>query len=100
MLTVSNRAYNKRRQHIVQGSSPDKVLRDRLDADPAQAKPAYNPPSPSLIRRALQVVNDATEVSKPHQNSEPTASSRLDQLNLIALNLRPRRHFEYLSAME
>lgn len=41
------------------------VLRQRLEADPALANSTYKPPSPSLIKRALRIVEDAKEVSHP-----------------------------------
>jgi hypothetical protein len=41
------------------------VLRQRLEAEFALANPAYKPPSPTSIKRALRVVADAKEVSHP-----------------------------------
>jgi transposase InsO family protein len=65
VLRGFNAAYNGRRQRVLKGLSPEMVLRQRLEADPTLAKPAYKPPSPSLIKRALRIVADAREVSQP-----------------------------------
>src|SRR3954453_5944832 len=58
VLRGFNAAYNGRRQRVLKGLSPDVVLRERLKANPELAKPAYKPPSPSLIKRALRIVAD------------------------------------------
>jgi hypothetical protein len=50
---------------VLNGLSPEMVLRQRLEADPALANPTYKPLSPSLIKRALRIVEDAKEVSHP-----------------------------------
>jgi hypothetical protein len=60
-----NVAYNGRRQRVLDGLSPEMVLRQRLEADPALANPSYRPPKPGLLRKALRVVEDAKEVSHP-----------------------------------
>ena len=65
VLRGFNAAYNGRRQRVLKGLSPEMVLRQRLDTDPALANPTYKPPSPSIIKRALRVVADAKEVSHP-----------------------------------
>ena len=64
VLCGFNAAYNGRRQRVLKGLSPEMVLRQRLEADPTLANPAYKPPSPSLIKQALRVVADAKEVSQ------------------------------------
>ena len=65
VLRGFNAAYNGRRQRALNGLSPEMVLRQRLEADPALANSTYKPPSPGLIKRALRIVEDAKEVSHP-----------------------------------
>lgn len=60
-----NAAYNSRRQRVLKGLSPEMVLRQRLEAEPAVANPTYEPPNRTIIKRALQVLADAKEVSHP-----------------------------------
>ncbi|MCJ2122493.1 IS481 family transposase [Methylobacterium sp. J-077] len=73
VLRGFNAAYNRRRQRVLEGLSPEMVLRQRLEADPALANPTYRPSSPSLIKCALRIVADAKEVSHPdnYQPGEP-----------------------------
>ncbi|MDN3573956.1 IS481 family transposase, partial [Methylobacterium longum] len=65
VLRGFNAAYNGRRQRVLNGLSPEMVLRQRLEADPALANPTYRQPSSSLIKRALRIVEEAKEVSHP-----------------------------------
>lgn len=65
VLRGFNAAYNGRRQRVLNRLSPEMVLRQRLEANPALANPTYRPPGPSLIKRALRIVADAKEVSHP-----------------------------------
>jgi hypothetical protein len=65
LLTGFNVAYNGRRQRVLNGRSPDTVLRERLKAKPELAKPATRPPDPDALPKALKVVADAKEVSHP-----------------------------------
>jgi transposase InsO family protein len=65
VLAGFNVAYNGRRQRVLNGLSPEMLLRQRLDADPALRNPGYRPPSPIVIKRALRIVADAKEVSHP-----------------------------------
>ena len=65
VLRGFNAAYNGRCQRVLEGLSPEMVLRQRLKDDPALANPTYRPPSPSFIKRALRIVADAKEVSHP-----------------------------------
>ena len=65
MLSGFNAAYNSRRQRVLDGLSPEMVLRQRLKDDPASANPRYRPPKRGLLRKALRVVADAKEVSHP-----------------------------------
>jgi hypothetical protein len=65
LLTGFNAAYNGRRQRVLNGRSPDRVLRERLKAKPELAKPVTKPPDPDALPKALKVVADAKEVSHP-----------------------------------
>ena len=71
VLRGFNAAYNGRRQRVLEGLSPEMVLRQRLEAEPALANPTHRPPSPSLIKRALRIVADAKEVSHPDTGVGP-----------------------------
>jgi hypothetical protein len=51
--------YNGRRQRIVQGLSPDMVLRGRPAAEPKLANARATPPDPEARPKALKVVADA-----------------------------------------
>jgi transposase InsO family protein len=65
LLTGFNAAYNGRRQRVLKGRSPDRVLRERLKAKPELAKPVTKPPDPDALPKALKVVARAKEVSHP-----------------------------------
>jgi transposase InsO family protein len=65
VLRGFNAAYNSCRQRALNGLSPEMVLRQRLEAQPALANPTYKPPNRTIIKRALQVVAHAKEVSHP-----------------------------------
>jgi hypothetical protein len=65
ILRLFNAAYNSRRQRVLNGLSPEMVLRQPLEAEPALANPTYKPPNRTIIKRALQVVARAKEVSHP-----------------------------------
>ena len=65
MLIGFNLDYNERRQRVLKGRSPDKVLRERLKAKPELAKPVIKPPDPDALPKALKVVAAAKEVSHP-----------------------------------
>jgi hypothetical protein len=69
VLRGFNAAYNSRRQRVLNGLSPEMVLRQRLEAQPALANPTYKPPNRTIIKRALQVVAHAKEVSHPDNAS-------------------------------
>ena len=53
VLRGFNVAYNGRRQRVLNGLSPEMVLRQRLEADTAIANSTYKPPSPNLIVSAV-----------------------------------------------
>jgi hypothetical protein len=63
--TGFNVAYNGRRQRVLKGRSPDRVLRERLKAKPELAKPVTKPPDPEALPKALKVAARAKEVSHP-----------------------------------
>ena len=65
VLRGFNAAYNRRRQRVLKGLSPEMVLRQRLEADPALINPSYRPLKPGILRKALRIVADAKEVSQP-----------------------------------
>jgi Integrase core domain len=65
LLKGFNLAYNLRRQRVLKGSSPDQVVRRRLEAEPDLANPHCRPPDPGLIATAMHVVAAAKEVSQP-----------------------------------
>ncbi|WFT82046.1 DDE-type integrase/transposase/recombinase [Methylobacterium sp. CB376] len=65
VLAGFNLAYNGRRQRVLKGRSPDRVLRERLKAKPELAKPVTRPPDPDALPAALKVVAGAKEVSHP-----------------------------------
>ncbi|WP_244472766.1 integrase core domain-containing protein [Methylobacterium sp. Leaf89] len=65
VLRGFNAAYNSRRQRVLNGLSPEMVLSQRPEAEPALGDPTYKPPNRTIIKRALQVVADAKEVSHP-----------------------------------
>src|SRR3954452_24151749 len=65
VLSGFNLADNGRRQRVLKGRSPDRVLRERLAAKLELANRRAKPPDPRAIRRALQVVAHAKELSHP-----------------------------------
>jgi transposase InsO family protein len=65
LLKGFNQAYNLRRQRVLQGASPEQVVRSRLEARPALANQRFKPPHPDALPRALKVVAAAKDVSHP-----------------------------------
>jgi transposase InsO family protein len=66
LLVGFNSAYNARRQRVLDGRSPDEVVRERLTRDRDLANPAYRPPpDPCVVPKALLVVERAKDVSQP-----------------------------------
>jgi transposase len=66
LLAGFNRAYNARRQRVLDGRSPDEVVRERLQQDTSLANPGYRPPSdPCALPKAMLVVERANDVSQP-----------------------------------
>ncbi len=62
-------AYDARRQRVLDGLSPDRVVAERLEAEPKLANPDFKPPRPCSVTKdrvaALRRVLDAKEVSHP-----------------------------------
>src|SRR5918998_706259 len=66
LLAGFDRAYNARRQRVLDGRSPDEVVRERLARDGHFANPGYHPPpDPCVLPKALLVVERAKDVSQP-----------------------------------
>ncbi len=66
LLVGFNGAYNARRQRVLDGRSPEAVVRERLARDKTLANPGYRPPSdPCILPKAMLVVEAANEVSPP-----------------------------------
>lgn len=70
LLKGFNQAYNRRRQRVLKGASPDQVVRSHLAAEAKLENPRSKPPDPHALPQALQVIAAAKEVphpDKPHQ---------------------------------
>ena len=65
LLHGFNQAYNKRRQRVLQGASPEQVVQQRLALNPELVNPRFRPPDPNALPKALQVVAATSEVSQP-----------------------------------
>jgi hypothetical protein len=65
LLTGFNQAYNRRRQRVLKGRSPEQVVQRRLEAEPKLANRRAKPPDPGALPHALKVVAAAKEVSHP-----------------------------------
>jgi len=65
LLKGFNQAYNRRRQRVLKGASPEQVVQRRLAAEPKLANRRYKPPDSDALPPALQVVAAAKEVSHP-----------------------------------
>jgi transposase InsO family protein len=65
LLKGFNQAYNRRRQRVLQGASPEQVVQQRLALRPELVNPRFRPPDPDALPQALQVVAAASEVSQP-----------------------------------
>ena len=66
LLEGFDQAYNARRQRVLDGRSPDEVVRERLAQDRSLANPGYRPPSdPCVLPKAMLVVGRAKDVSQP-----------------------------------
>ena len=65
LLQGFNQAYNRRRQRVLGGASPEQVIEQRLALRPELVNPRFRPPDPDALPQALQVVAVAKEVSQP-----------------------------------
>jgi len=66
LLKGFNAACNARRQRVLDGSSPEEIVRERLRGDASLANPGYRPPSdPCLLPKAALVIERAKDVSQP-----------------------------------
>src|SRR4051794_25170333 len=66
LLAGFNSAYNARRQRVLDGRSPDELVRERLAQGEGLVNPGYPPPSdPCVLPRAMLVIERAKEVSQP-----------------------------------
>ena len=66
LLAGFNSAYNARRQRVLNGSSPEEVVRECLARDRSLANPGYRPPpDPCVLPKAMLVVERAKDVSQP-----------------------------------
>jgi transposase InsO family protein len=65
LLKGFNQAYNRRRQRVLKGRSPEQVVQRRLEAEPKLANRRFKPPDSDALPQALQVVAHAKEVSHP-----------------------------------
>jgi hypothetical protein len=74
LLKGFNQAYNRRRQRVLKGRSPDEVVRSRLAAKPKLANRRYKPPDSDALPPALQVAAAAKEVSHPDTPNDCSTS--------------------------
>ena len=66
LLVGFNSAYNARRQRVLDGHSPEDVVRERLECDVSLANPVYRPPpDPCVLPKAMLVIERAKDVSQP-----------------------------------
>jgi hypothetical protein len=66
LLVGFNAAYNARRQRVLDGRSPEEVVRERLARDQSLANRGYHPPpDPCVLPKAMLVVERAKDVSHP-----------------------------------
>jgi transposase InsO family protein len=66
LLGGFNQAYNARRQRVLKGRSPERVVHERLSAAPELVNPRSKPPNdPSVLPNALRVIARAKDVSHP-----------------------------------
>jgi hypothetical protein len=66
LLLGFNSAYNARRQRVLDGCSPDEIVRERLEHSASLTNPTYRPPpDPCVMPKALLVIERAKDVSQP-----------------------------------
>ena len=69
LLKGFNQAYNRRRQRVLKGASPEQVVQRRLAAEPKLANRRFKPSNPGPLPQPLQVVAHFKEVSHPDSQS-------------------------------
>lgn len=66
LLTGFKRAYNRRRQRVLQGSSPRQTVEERIGLMPSLANPLYKPKAPDdLMAKVDDILYYANDVSQP-----------------------------------
>jgi transposase InsO family protein len=66
LLEGFNAAYNARRQRVLDGRSPEEVVRERLRQDRSLANPGHRPSAdPCVLPKAMLVIERAKDVSQP-----------------------------------
>src|ERR671933_455851 len=66
LLAGLSSAYNARRQRVLDGRSPEEVVRERLARDQGLANPGHRPPfDPCALPKATLVIGRAKDVSQP-----------------------------------
>jgi transposase InsO family protein len=66
LLAGFDQAYDARRQRVLDGRSPEEVVRERLTRDQGLANPGYRPPfDPCALPKAMLVIERAKDVSQP-----------------------------------
>jgi transposase InsO family protein len=66
LLAGFNRAYNRRRQRVLQGSSPCQKVDERIKLSPALANPLYKPTRQhDLMAKVDHILYHANDVSQP-----------------------------------
>lgn len=69
LLTGFNRAYNRRRQRVLQGNSPHQKVEERITSNPALANPLYKPLVPDdLMNKVDDILYYANDGSQPDSN--------------------------------
>ena len=77
LLEGFDQAYNARRQRVLDGRSPEEVVRERLAQDRSLANPGYRPPSdPCVLPKAMLVVGRAKPVRISLPDSAPVLLQR------------------------
>ena len=66
LLTGFNRAYNRRRQQVLHGSSPCQRVEEQIQLTPSLANPLYKPRArDNLMAKVDNVLYYANDVSQP-----------------------------------
>jgi len=66
LLAGFGQAYNARRQRVLDGRSPDEIVRERLAQERGLANPGHRPPfDPCALPNAMLVIERAKDVSQP-----------------------------------